>query len=400
MTLLSIIDFDTTEYIFIGNIIHFVFCIVMLLHMRLSLENSVQSLSRRKLNSFINYVMICIGADLLSYIVEARVFPGANLLNHASMILAVASTAFLGYCWNKLFDVFFHIKRESSWFNFLYLIPTIVIGVFLVINLFTGIIWTYDENNVYSRGPYYFVSAICQYISFLFVLLRAIFLKKEYRTTIRREKLRASVIWLGLLSLLFGLFQIFTAGKLALHCLGITAGVFILFVRFQDDQITNDALTGLSNRYALDTFILDKMPDYADGQHGGRRLYIVMMDIDRFKRINDLYGHIEGDRALKCVAGNLKKIGALHRGHLFLARYGGDEFAAVFEAESDNMVRKLCQDIKASVKEETESWRYLITVSAGFTVYTGRGMTLERLYSIADAALYSDKSRLSGDFPK
>jgi len=396
MALLSIFNLGTTEYLFIGNILHFVFCLFMLLHMRLSLENAVNSHSRRKLKIFMNYVAGCLFADMISYVVEERVFFGARFLNHASMIAAVLLTAFLGYWWNKLFDVFFHLRRESRWFDFLYLLPTVVVAVFLVINFFTGAIWTFDENNVYSRGPLYFVSAICQYISFVTVLFRALFMKKEMRTTSRREKLRSGVIVLCLLTLAFGLLQIFTAGKLSLHCFGITAGVFIIFIRFQDDQITNDTLTGLNNRYALDTYIVDKMIDYSDGQHGGRRLYLIMMDVDRFKRINDLYGHIEGDKALKCVASNLKKMGADHRGTLFLARFGGDEFAAVFEADSDNIVQKLCDSIKASVKEETDSWRYLITVSAGFAVYTGRGMTMESFYSMADSALYSDKSGRAG----
>jgi diguanylate cyclase (GGDEF)-like protein len=118
-----------------------------------------------------------------------------------------------------------------------------------------------------------------------------------------------------------------------------------------------------------------------------------MMDINYFKRINDTYGHVEGDKALKLVAYILKTIGGAYKSNLFIARFGGDEFAAVFEAASERKVQILCEDIKNTLADETKDFRYLLTMGAGYAVYTGKNMSIEALYDRADKALYEDKHR-------
>ena len=225
------------------------------------------------------------------------------------------------------------------------------------------------------------------------LIIRAVFFRFNVKT-IRYAKLRISFILVGSISLVFGLFQILALGKIALHCFGVTASIFIMFLRFQDDQITNDLLTGLNNRYALDAYIEDKIKIYHDGMHGRNQLYLVMMDVNYFKRINDIYGHLEGDRALKSVALTLKKIGSTYKNNLFIARFGGDEFSAVFESNSEHRVIELCNDIKNTLKRETESEKYRLTIGTGYALYTGKNMSISALYKIADKALYEDKDRM------
>ena len=170
-----------------------------------------------------------------------------------------------------------------------------------------------------------------------------------------------------------------------------------LFFHFQDDQITNDALTGLNNRYALDAYIADKMQAYASGSHGQRKLYLIMMDINAFKRINDEHGHIEGDNAIKFIANLLKRVGASHRTTLFIARFGGDEFAAVYETSSETSAKALCNEIKDIVCTETKEWKYWLTIGTGIAKYTGKDMTIDKFYTEADEALYEDKRAINGE---
>ena len=128
--------------------------------------------------------------------------------------------------------------------------------------------------------------------------------------------------------------------------------------------------------------------------HGRRHLYLVMMDVNYFKRINDIYGHVEGDKALKTVAATLKKIGAEYKSELFIARLGGDEFSAVFESESERRVNQLCLDIQENLRSETEKSKYLLTVGTGFALYTGKTMAIDELYERADKALYENKEKM------
>ena len=389
---------NVSGYLLVSNMLHFVFCLFLIIYMRHALENQNNSHSRYTFKRFILFVIWSLVADLASYVFDKRQFFGAKFLSHTSMLFSVFLTAYVGYLLNLFFDVVFHVKDEQKKRRVIYFLPVALVSVLLFLNLFTGCLYSMGEENIYVRGPLSVVSFSLQYISFAVVALRAIFFKFSVRT-IRYVKLRNSFVWVGVLTLFFGILQIITFGNIAFQCLGITASIFIVFSRFQDDQITNDILTGLNNRYALDTYIEDKIKLYADGTHGGTSLYLVMMDINYFKRINDTHGHVEGDKALKLVAYILKTIGGAYKSDLFIARFGGDEFAAVFEANSEHKVQILCEDIKNALADETKDLRYLLTMGAGYAVYTGKNMSLESLYDRADKALYADKDRVKETNP-
>ena len=115
-------------------------------------------------------------------------------------------------------------------------------------------------------------------------------------------------------------------------------------------------------------------------------LYFVMMDIDNFKLVNDLYGHQEGDEVLRSVALKLKKVGLIYKSSLFLARYAGDEFAAVYETADPKSVRRLVKDIKAAISEIVLEDKN-VTISVGTAAYAGKDMPMEQLFELADKAL-------------
>jgi diguanylate cyclase (GGDEF)-like protein len=183
-------------------------------------------------------------------------------------------------------------------------------------------------------------------------------------------------------------------GAIALQCLGVTISIFVLFLHFQDDQITHDILTGLNNSYALDAYLEAKVKDYVDGAGVAASLYLLMMDVNYFKTINDNYGHTEGDKALKAVADSLKRVGARYKSTLFLARFGGDEFAAVFESNSERKVKLLCNEFKAELAEAAKEFRYPLKMGVGYALYRGYNMSIESFYEVADKSLYEDKDRV------
>ena len=390
---MSSLFINSTNYLLVANLFSFVFCIFMVVFMGAVLSNQNNSHSRYIFKRLIVVVAICLLADMLTYVFDTQTFFGARFLHHLTMFASVLLTVYVGSVWHFFFDVSFHIQDSGNKRRLIYLAPAALTFALLFINLFTGIIFSIDGNNLYSRGPYALISFFLQYILFAVLILRAAFLKFKTKT-VRYSKLRVSFILVGMISLVFGIFQVLALGKIALHCYGITATIFVMLLRFQDDQITNDILTGLNNRYALDVYIEDKVKLYQDGSHGGRLLYLIMMDVNDFKRINDIYGHVEGDRALKIIASTLKKIGSSYGSNLFIARFGGDEFSAVFETNSESNVCALCREIKTSLKNETEDKRYHLSMGTGYALYTGREMSLTSLYEIADKALYEDKYRM------
>ena len=388
-----LLAFSMTDPLLTANISSGLFCFALVLYMRFALNNRNNYRLRFFFKRFLELAVVALVADTLSYGFDRQIFPGARELNYITTSLSIIFTTLVGFVWNRFFDIVLHVKARKALRTAIFATPVVVSFALVIANLYNGWFFVIGSDNVYTRADYAFVIFIIQYIGYFAVALRAIFHRFKVRT-LRYVKLRNSFIWAGCAMLVFGVLQVLAGGNVALQCCGITAGMFVMYLRFQDDQITNDILTGLNNRYALDTYLEDKMRVYRDGAHSGKRLYLILMDINSFKEINDEHGHIEGDKALKTVAATLKAVGMRCRSSLFLARYGGDEFAAVLETHSEKRPIKLCQDIKDMLATEAEGLDYVLTMGVGYAVYTGASMSFEGLYSLADAALYEDKDRM------
>ena len=387
-----ILEINLQNYLLAANISHFIFSMFIVTYIRASLENQSNSYARFVFKRFWIVMMICLGVDMLSYIFDTRTFFSARFFNSITTLAAVFMTVFVGCYWNYFFDVvrFKNAKSEKVWRPW-YTVLLCFTALLLIANEFTGWLFYIDDNNVYHRGHLVLLSFALQYALFAVLLVRVFVFGRSVRT-LRYAKIKNSFMWICIIMLVFGILQILAGGIIALQSFGITAGAFIMFLLFQDDQITNDMLTGLNNRHAFDSYIIDKLHTYENGSHGGNRLYLVLMDINNFKRINDNYGHIEGDKALKTVATALKRVGGNYSSALFISRFGGDEFAAVYESPSEKRVITLCKEIKKALIEDTEDSTYRLTIGAGYAVYTGKEMTLTSLYEIADKALYEDKN--------
>lgn len=112
-----------------------------------------------------------------------------------------------------------------------------------------------------------------------------------------------------------------------INSMGITLAIFQVYINSMEQMISQDALTQLKNRNELIKYLSDKMKN----NDRRKNLYLLMMDADYFKKINDQYGHMEGDNALVCIAEVLREVGV--EKEYFVARYGGDEFIVIYEAE-------------------------------------------------------------------
>lgn len=152
-----------------------------------------------------------------------------------------------------------------------------------------------------------------------------------------------------------------------------------------------DSLTGLGNRRAFDERLA------AEGARCARdrkRLALIMIDIDHFKKFNDRYGHIDGDDALRIVAATVRK--TARRATDFAARTGGEEFAVILPDCSRQEAVMAARDLVYAVQElaiaHSEGERGVITVSVG--VASLRITTTEAirdLHAAADASLYRAK---------
>ncbi len=150
-------------------------------------------------------------------------------------------------------------------------------------------------------------------------------------------------------------------------------------------QATHDALTGLANyREFMDT--LERELRRAERSH--HSFTVVLLDLDDLKRINDRFGHLAGNRALKRLAEVMK---GQCRATDLAARYGGDEFAVLLIDSDERMAQHVAQRIEACVREDKEE--PAISVSIGMAVYPTDGRTAQDLLEAADQRLYGRKRK-------
>lgn len=157
-------------------------------------------------------------------------------------------------------------------------------------------------------------------------------------------------------------------------------------------QATTDALTGLANRRSFETFL---QTEWRRAQRDGSDLTLVMIDIDKFKLVNDIAGHAEGDRILAVLAKQLKK--CLRRPGDFIARYGGEEFVAILPNTHSSLT--MGERFRSAVESLNLSHpgmgpNGVITISIGVAVASPSNrphMKAGELLRMADEALYASK---------
>ena len=186
--------------------------------------------------------------------------------------------------------------------------------------------------------------------------------------------------------LLSWLFKTLPGDEFPVICVFVTLWLLFIFVGSTSEQVSTDKLTQIHNRQNLLTYINTKIRSHED------RLFLIMMDIDYFKRINDTYGHQEGDKALIRTANALKSAAQSMSRRPYLARFGGDEFIVVAEAENIGEVQALCKEIQDQL-DYFGSWsekEYQMSLSIGIAEWQ-EGMKQKDLIEAADQALYMVK---------
>jgi diguanylate cyclase (GGDEF)-like protein/PAS domain S-box-containing protein len=152
-----------------------------------------------------------------------------------------------------------------------------------------------------------------------------------------------------------------------------------------------DPLTGLLNRRGFEEALHER---FADGRREGDRFALVIVDVDRFKAINDSAGHLVGDALLTAIADAMAR---RLRAHDLLARMGGDEFMVLFDGAGGDEAATVAEDLRAAIARLTvpapDGAQVGTTVSIGLAAFPEDGDDPRAMATLADERLYAVKAR-------
>ncbi|MBR5386647.1 MAG: GGDEF domain-containing protein [Clostridiales bacterium] len=264
-----------------------------------------------------------------------------------------------------------------------------ITGLLLVVNIFTGMCFYIDDNDVYCRGPMFILLYIFSYAYVFFTCSRALvrMFKKQYYSQ-RRKLIKLALFPVG--PAIAGIIQ-FINPALPLACAALAFATLIIYMDWTDEMISVDPLTNLNNRKTIDHYY----EMWHDDKDDNASLYLLMVDANKFKSINDTYGHLQGDKALIRIADAMRLAIKGHHKRSLIARYGGDEFVILIWAENEvavqNIIARIDRELRKLNKEANAP--YDLTVSIGYEK-ASPDISLKDLIENADEHLYSEKAKL------
>ena len=253
--------------------------------------------------------------------------------------------------------------------------------VVLVVNPFTGVVFSFDDTGTYFRGSLFFFPAGA---TFLCIVLSEVFL--SFRTRSLGNSVFVSMLIFPVPPLLGGIIAMFVYG-VAWMPLGIAFSMVVLFATRQMATLGRDFLTGLSNRRKFDELLSERCA-WAERGH---KFSGIMIDLDEFKSINDTLGHAMGDIALAEAA---KVIKGCVRSNDVVARLGGDEFMVLIEDADAEVAAKVSKRIEDAAEAfNAGNHRFKLLLSMGYDEYDAEKYeTGDNFMTHLDALMYANKA--------
>ena len=261
------------------------------------------------------------------------------------------------------------------------LLPALILIALTVTTQKTQFMFYVSETGEFTRGPGYMIQLLISYGYILTSTLMSI--RRARRAEVLQERRLSRTIALFIISpICAGVIQLLIPDMQVLF-IGTIMALLSVYISLQEMQIVTDPLTGLNNRALLD----QKIQMAIQLQSRKDDLYLMMIDANHFKRINDELGHLVGDKVLILIADVLRKnCGALD----YLCRWGGDEFVILHKVPRgegcENLVKKI-NDTLAACDDPCK-----VTVSIGVCRYAPEIGGANEFIKAADAEMYRIKS--------
>lgn len=239
---------------------------------------------------------------------------------------------------------------------------------------FTGLMFNI-KNQTYQRGPLYFIFILTYLYGFFYLIYRLI----KYMNG--QNGVSYPLVCCYVIFFLVGSSCQILVRKAHVGWVCISFLLILFYVYLCEYREKEDKLTGLLNRRAYE-YILNKK-NKKDG-------YVIIMDIDNFKNVNDTFGHSYGDFCIKTVAQCIKDVFYSY-GKAY--RIGGDEFCVIIFNDDEKIINELVSDLNKKIEYYKKWDNNLPSVSSGYSKYTAYKDNLQSIIETADQKLYLEKDR-------
>jgi diguanylate cyclase (GGDEF)-like protein len=320
--------------------------------------------------------------DIMSYAVDGASFAGARTLNYLSNTFLAIGLTLLCYLWT----VYVRHKTGITEKEGLdrtekrLLLPVAAVAVIYIVNLFTPIVFIINEQNQYTRivGSVFLLGS-----SFHGAAAMRNSRNYQFFPVFYFEIFTFSGVVLQML--FYGISLIYSFSAIAL------VGVYF---EIQKEYSYVDPLSGAYNRQYMNVYLYALCREYqeSESKRMNTTLACLLLDVDGFKKINDTYGHLAGDQAIRDIGGILR---ASAPEKAVCARYGGDEFVMILEVKDIHELDEVTERIQTRRRalNATGVNPYQLHFSIGRTEYNPEEDTPDILLKRLDNLMYIEKRK-------
>lgn len=367
------------------NIISIIVLAVICVHIyRNNRDVTIKALFRILLNTIIAIMVV----DCLWVMIDGHLFPLSIPINKFLNAAYLSISAYIPYIWLMyILQQFGHkcTKREAFFIG----IPAVLLTLLCVLSIWTGWLIQVNELNKYQRGPYHWTQVLIANgylaLSLIPVISELFHGENAYVTRPFLYKILSFYI-MPIIGTIITTYNTKIPAVWPLTSLSL----LIIYVGLQENAIETDGLTGLSNRKTLSDSFNEQCRSLTEHQ----KLYLFILDLNRFRQINDTYGHSVGDDALVKTAEIIRN--AISGTSYYAARYGGGEFIIIARFNSRDDAISFAYNVRKGIAETNENpeQHYRLDVAIGYDVWDNEE-SLSDLIESAETLMYKDKAAIT-----
>jgi len=323
--------------------------------------------------------MVLLLVEILAWAFDGIVSPAAIFANYLFNILLIIFEPIMAALWLSYVDYKIYGSMPRLKKRIYYLYASIFAATLLIINIFEPIAFTIDDDNVYHRGPFLWLSLVFVLGLVLYTIVLSIKNRKHIS-----DGMIAFIAVFALLPVTISFIQLFVYGIILTWAV-VALGVVFAYYLLEINGNSIDYLTKLRSRRKIEEIIRGLIEK-------NQGFIAIMIDLEYFKSINDKYGHKTGDEVLVHFSKVLNKAFGKQN---YISRVGGDEFMIVLKNDTMESIPQYKEKIKAELQQyEDLDFLSEIDFSFGFKFFPSNNqITTDIVFDEVDILMYQDKSK-------